>query len=673
MKFLLSCFVATALVAQCQAAYPVREKKLVYPSEGCTAIAVDAAASSDGAMTTHTNDCTDCDFRLSLVPARDWPEGSKRPIMAARFGYPRYIGDLRGDNMKPENVDRTYFDWKDTPAIGHIPQVSHTYSYIDGVYGIMNEFQVAIGESTCAARLVASPISAGGKALFDISELGRIALERSKTAKEAILTMGELAEKYGFYGAEWTGDFAMSEAGEAFTVVDPNESWVFHILADVTGASATWVAKRVPKGHITVVANTFTIGAVDFSDKDNYLYSANLITQAMENNFWQPTWGPFDFSAIYGEEALFDIYCSRRMWRIFSLVAPSLNLSPNASVAELPFSVAPERTLNKHDLFTIQRDHYEGTEFDLTKGLAAGPYGTPNRFDRGTAVSGVPPNLVYQGVFERAISLFRTAYSFVASARSDVPHHLATLWFAPSVPHASFYQPVYPFSTSLPESLTTGTLFELDHGCTWWAAQAISNYMDTMFMYISPEVQAAQKKIEEGTDTEYAEAEKKALQLIKDKHDVSAARDVLTDFQNKNSAAASKSWWKLFDHIITKFHDGQRFDNFYVETLEPTSLFYPFEWLKQVGFWKSAPDASVTQWSQTHVPSHRPTPPGAKALADFATTQVSVSGWDVHMSVLGWLLSIAVFAATFLGLGMLLERTLAKRKEDGYLPINSRE
>ena len=116
----------------------------------------------------------------------------------------------------------------------------------------MNEHQVSIGESTCASKLYAFPINHGGKARIEVAQMSEIALERSKTAREAIEIMGKLAEDLGFYAADWTGgDASKGEGGEALTVIDPNEAWVFHVCADDTGASAVWVAQRVPHGHVS--------------------------------------------------------------------------------------------------------------------------------------------------------------------------------------------------------------------------------------------------------------------------------------------------------------------------------------------------------------------------------------------------------------------------------------
>ncbi|RHY20026.1 hypothetical protein DYB32_010124, partial [Aphanomyces invadans] len=257
------------------------------------------------------------------------------------------VGEDRGPTYSKANLDKSLFNWTDTKAIGSIPQVNHTYGYVEGVYGIMNEHQLGIGESTCGAKLWTKPVSQGGKALLDITELGRIALERTKTAKEAILLMGRLAEQYGYYGASWdSADGAMDEAGEALTVADPKEGWMFHILPDDSGTSAVWVAQRVPDNHITAIANQFVIRHINLTDSDNFLGSSNIFDVAIRNSFWDST-TPFDFTAAYALRESNPYTMTRRVWRILSLANSTIDLSPftDAIATNYPFGpYAPSDT-----------------------------------------------------------------------------------------------------------------------------------------------------------------------------------------------------------------------------------------------------------------------------------------------------------------------------------------
>ncbi|KAF0709778.1 Aste57867_5763 [Aphanomyces stellatus] len=379
---------ATLLTLAAAFAVPVVHSE----KDRCTAILVGAKASASGSpMTTHTADCSSCDFRLAKVPPQQHAPGSMRNVPLLRQTYPRYVGKDRGaPEYFKENLDQGFYDWHETPIIGQIPQVETTFGYIDAIYPIMNEHQLAIGESTCGAKLVAKPATQGGKALFDITELARVAFERTTTARDAINLMGSLAEQYGYYGAEWVGDDTYGESGETLTVTDTKEGWVFHILPDDTGASAVWVAQRVPDTHITAIGNQFIIHAVNLTDSANFLGSSNLYDVAKRNNFWDGK-SQFDFTATYANRRQGNsyVYSTRRQWRVFTLANPSLTLSPYTDPfgTDYPFSVETASVLTAADIMRFQRDHYEGTPFDLTQGPQSGPYGNPDRYSVGENVT----------------------------------------------------------------------------------------------------------------------------------------------------------------------------------------------------------------------------------------------------------------------------------------------
>jgi hypothetical protein len=163
--------------------------------------------------------------------------------------------------MSDTYPDRSIFNWTVSVPMMYIEQVPHTYAYTLGLYGIQNEHQLSIGESTTGSKLMATPLSEGGNAAMKMETLTELALERCMTARCAVQLIGDMGTKYGFYG----GDGNPEEAGEALTIADPTELWVFHILPDDTGSSAVWAAQRVPDDHITVLANSFIIQEIDLS------------------------------------------------------------------------------------------------------------------------------------------------------------------------------------------------------------------------------------------------------------------------------------------------------------------------------------------------------------------------------------------------------------------------
>ena len=368
-----------------------------HESDQCTAILVSAGAAAKGvgSMTTHTNDCKECDFRLAKVPAMDHPANSTRKIWGGRAAYPRYIGDDRGDVYTAADVltGDNYFAWDESvsKALGEIPEVAHTYGYLDGDYAIQNEHQLSMGESTCGALLASAPLwdfdndGKAGKALLEQSELTRIALERCETARCACQTMGDLAVEYGFYGAVWKGDetTVYGEAGEAITINDKTESFMWHVLPDDTGASAVWVCQKVPEGHVAAVANGFVIKEIDLTDTENFLGSDNVYDVAERAGLWEKG-QHFSFAEVYGQRrGHMATYVNRRVWRVFDTVAPSLKLSPHTDqfASSYPFSVKSEIDLTIADIAKLQRDHYQGTEFDTGSGIGGGPFGNIARYD----------------------------------------------------------------------------------------------------------------------------------------------------------------------------------------------------------------------------------------------------------------------------------------------------
>ncbi|GAJ06329.1 unnamed protein product, partial [marine sediment metagenome] len=238
-------------------------------------------------------------------------------------------------------------------------------------------------------------------------------------AREAVKLMGDLAVKYGYY-----------LSGECHTVIDPNEAWIFFVHATPTLRNAMWVAQRVPDDEVAVVANRITIREIDLSNPDYFMASDNIFEIAKEQGWWDPADGPFDFQRAYDKVRETPPYYNlRRQWRVYDLLAPSRQFKTwveDVYTTEYPFSIKPDKKVSLQDLFRINRDHMEGTQFDLTKGPAAGPFGTPERYGGGAGEKEV------KGGWERAISLNRTSYSYVIQSRSWLPDPIGGLvWYGP--------------------------------------------------------------------------------------------------------------------------------------------------------------------------------------------------------------------------------------------------
>jgi dipeptidase len=517
----------------------------------CTTIAVTKGASVDGSvMVTHTADCGHCDFRLVKVPAMDYEPGSQRAIYPFMLDYPRYVGVSRGEDYDTAGYEAL-------EPLGYIDQVAHTYAYMDGVYGVINEHQLAIGECTTASRIYVTPEA--GVRVFDIAALSRVAMERCTTAREAVQLMGELGVKYGYY--DW---------GETFTVADTEEVWVFEMAPDPSKTSAIWAAKKVPDGEVFVEANCMRIRDIDPEDSDT-MYSPNLHQVGTDNGFWDPNSGELlDWMKVASPgEYSHPYYSLRRVWTVLSHVAPSLELSPyveDAYTRDYPFSVVPDEKLSVQDVFQLQRNYYQDTEFDLTEGLAAGAYGSPDRFSGG--------NKLVKGSWERPVSIFRCDYTFVAQLRGNMPDPIGgLLWFGPDAPHTTAYVPMYSGITDIPSEYDTGNRHEFDPTVAWWVHSFAGNWANVKFSYVIEDIKAMQKKTEDKLILMQPAIEEAAIALYN--QDPALAIEFLTDYCADTAQRVVTDWWNFDQSLIVKYNDGY---------VAGESVGYPAKWLKEVGY-----------------------------------------------------------------------------------------
>lgn len=503
--------------------------------EHCTSIPVGKDASADGGtLTTHSCD-GHYEFQIHIVPGKKFPKGAMRPVMKG--------GGLGQDRPEAKKV-------------GEIPEVEQTFTRYDASYSFMNEKQVGIGETTIGGRRELF----NDEGMFDIMELERVALERASTAREAIWIMGELAEKYGY-----------GDGGECLTVIDPKEAWQFEVFgAGPVEKGAVWAAKRIPDGEVGVSANHSRITTIDLKDPDHAMGSATMMKVAEELGLWKPG-EPFIYRKVFDVPAT--LGSTRREWRVLSTLAPSAHLDPWE--LDLPFSVTPDRKVTPQDLMRLHRDSYEGTEFDMNKGPAAGPFGNPNRFG-----GGIRPAEGYMG-WERPISIFRCSYATVIQSRGWLPAAIGGLvWFAEDDPKTSVYMPLYAGVTKLAEAVQVGSRAEMDRKSAWWAFDFVSNWANLRWNAMHKDIRDRGDAIEKGFFDQQAEVEKKAADLYK--QDPTKAREFLTDYTNTMVQKTVEEWWKFSDVMIARYNDG-----YINQNGRETSAGYPREWLESVGFGKT--------------------------------------------------------------------------------------
>ncbi len=497
----------------------------------CTNLIVTKGASTDGsAFLVYTND-GEWLYQLKNQPAADHKPGDSLEFPGGKNGKP-----------------------------GKISQVPHT----NAVIGFqMNEFQLAVGETTFTGR----------EELWNHSKylqywhLMSLALERAKTAREAVLVITSLVEQYG-YGSE----------GESISLVDPNEAWILEMIGTGDGGKgAIWVAMKIPDGCISAHANMARIGEFPLNDPENCLYSKNVISFAIQKGYYKTESSePFSFNEVYNPPSPDRLkYCESRVWSLFRRAAPSLQLSADycrgvAGAKRYPLWIKPDKKIALTDVINLIRDHYEGTPYDMTKGLDAGPFGSPYRWRPLSWEDST--NAKYS--WERSVSSSNTAFSYIGQMRSWLPDEIGGIcWFGVDDTYFSCYVPIYVGNTSIPEPFTKGDINKYSRDAMWWAFNFVSNFANLKYSFMIKDIQKVQSELESRMIGEQDSITNLALKMSKSKR-----VEMLTNYSENCGNEVHQSWLELGDMLITKYNDG------YVKDENGTirEVGYPQEWKSEI-------------------------------------------------------------------------------------------
>lgn len=462
----------------------------------------------------------------------------------------------------PKGAMLDVYEWDGGKFRGQIKQVPYTYS----VLGLMNEHQVSIGETTYGGREeLHNPdgIIDYGSAMF-------IALQRSKTAREAIHVIASLCEEYGY-----------SSSGESFSISDPNEVWIMDLIGKGPGQKGIlWVARRIPDGYISGHANHARICRFPLKDPKNCIYAKDVISFAREKGYFTGkdtdfsfagTYAPIDYGALR--------FCEARVWSMFRRAAPSLKLSMDyikgvEGAEPLPLWIKPDKKLSVADVMELMRDHFEDSEFDLSKGIGAGPFNLPYRW-RGLTwkVDGV----TYCN--DRSTSTQQTGFSFVSQARSRLPGPIGGIhWFGIDDTASACYIPVYCGIRAVPKpyAVGTGTFDKFSWDSAFWVFNFVSNYAYSRYSRMIKDIRKVQKELEYKFIGEIDEIDKQALELYKINPE--KARQFLTKYTVTTGEETVKRWKELGEFLIYKHLDGNMKD----ENGKVTFPGYPEEWYRRI-------------------------------------------------------------------------------------------
>ena len=546
-SFFLALSSSLASMLLCLAAAP--------EANACTNVLISRGASADGScMISYAADSHTLFGELYFRPAADWPEGA--------------MLDVR--------------EWDTGKYLGQIPQVRHTYQTV----GNMNEHQLIIGESTFGGR----PELYDSTGIMDYGSLIYVALQRARTAREAIDIIVDLANTYGY-----------CSSGESFSIADKDEVWVMELIGKGFRASEdgntrkgiVWVARRLPDGYICAHANQSRISTFPLDDPENCLYSPDVISFAREMGYFDgrdedfsfcDAYNPLNFGSMRG--------CEARAWAAFNILCDGQftfedengNLVTRNSYdyidyamgydasKRFPLFVRPERKLTVKDVADVMRDHFEGTPMDMTTDIGAGGNALPYRWR--------PMDFEYEGqlyVNERAIATQQTGFWFVGQSRGWLPDVIGgLLWFGTDDAATSYLTPIYTNITKVPECFAegNGSILEYSPTSAFWMCNRVANSCYRMYNIMAPVVREKADSFENSQmemipdiDSHALDLYQKALDIPKRqirRNDEAAkvvdpfveVKDFLTDYSVETAQGIFREWTALETFLLLKFMDG---------------------------------------------------------------------------------------------------------------------
>ena len=517
-------------------------------SNACTNVLVTKGASTDGSnMVSYAADSHQLYGELYYAPAGVWNAGDMRQIN----------------------------EWDTGKYLGLIPQVRRTYQRV----GNMNEHQLIIAETTYGGR----PELEDPKGIMDYGSLIYVALERAKTAREAIDIIVDLANTYGYYSS-----------GESFSLADKDEVWVMDLIGKgPDNKGIVWVARRVPDGYICAHANQARISTFPLNDPENCIYAPDVITFAREKGYFNgedkdfsfcDAYAPLDFSGMRG--------CEARAWSAFNILCDGkftyLDENGNEVTADaydyidyamgwdktkrFPLFVKPSRKISVKNVADVMRDHYEGTPMDMTVDAGAGGNALPYRWR--------PMGFEYEGkkyVNERAIATQQTGFWFVGQSRGWLPDEIGGVnWFGCDDAATSYLTPIYTSTYEVPESFRVGNGNMITYSPTsaFWMTNRVANACYKAYNIMFPTVDAAIDSWEAEMAEAVAKADQEALALYnaageKPRKQIkrndkagkvvdpyASVREYLTRFSVDNAQKIFQKWVELEQLLLVKFIDG---------------------------------------------------------------------------------------------------------------------
>ena len=449
----------------------------------------------------------------------------------------------------PPGTLRTIINEDSGAYAGQIPEAEQTFNAL-AYHGGMNEHQLAIGETTFGGLAILG----GQQGLIDYGSLMDLALQRCKTAREAIVFMDSILNQYGY-----------ASSGESFSIADTSEVWLLEIVSKGPGErGAVWVAQKVPDDSVGAHSNHARIRTWP-RDAAIAMWANDTVDFAVRKGLYPEDADPMDFSFS-------DVFCpvdfvgarlgEARAYNMLKEVADDpafaakyLDYAQGYNLTNrMPLFVRASRKISLNDTAWLMRTRFEGTWFDERKDVGAGPYHAEYR---------VRPLLWQSGgkkyTHERTVGVQQNAFHFVATPRGGMPAPLGgVLWMGCDDQSLAVRFPAYAASTAIPSTwietpTQNRTVFKMRS--SHWAFNLISNLAYTRWNEIAPVVQQRIVETEERFARELATMDALAASLIAAGNTTAAVR-ALTDFTVQTGDGLVDEWNSFFGELFVRFSDG---------------------------------------------------------------------------------------------------------------------
>ena len=435
---------------------------------------------------------------------------------------------------------RRVVDWDSNKYHGEIPEAPETYNVI----GNINEYQVTIGETTYGGR--EEMVDTTG--ILDYGSLIYIALQRSKTAREAINVMTTLVNTYGY-----------NSEGETFTICDPNEAWIMEMMGKGPGSKgAGWVAIRIPDNAICAHANQSRITTFNMKDKKNVLYAKDVVSFARKMGWYTGKDADFNWNETYAKPDFSGRrFCEARVWSFFNHFSNEMNrylpyaMGFEENAEPMPLWIVPNHKVSVQEVMACMRDHYEGTPFALDSDIGGGIWEMPYR----------PTPLTFEldgkkYFNERPTSTQQTGFSYVSQMRSWLPREIGGLmWWGNDDGNMVAYTPVYCSMTVRPECFNTPGADEITFSDrnAFWVCNWVSNMVYPRYSLLFPSLQEVRDSLEKSYFSAQKAVEERALQL--DAESPQKAAEFLNNYSVDKAQQMLTRWKQLATYLIVKYND----------------------------------------------------------------------------------------------------------------------